>query len=128
MRLPLLLALAVVAGLAGPGTVRAQYVMDLGNLIAAIQVGDFGDDVERLGEARTVYVEGVARLSGMRISGAVLDATLARRARVLAYLRAQVRLVPQAIKALARHRATLDQVIFLTATSDGTATLYVDDR
>ncbi|HEY0918114.1 hypothetical protein [Devosia sp.] len=128
MRLPLLLALAVVAGLAGPGTVRAQYVMDLGNLIAAIQVGDFGDDVERLGEARTVYVEGVARLSGMRISGAVLDATLARRARVLAYLRAQVRLVPQAIKALARHRATLDQVIFLTATSDGTATIYVDDR
>ncbi len=128
MRIPMLLVLALVGGLAGLAPARAQYVMDLGNLIAAIQVGDFGDDVERLGDARTVYVEGVARLSGIRITGGILDATLARRGRVLAYLRAQIRLVPQAMKALERHHATLEQVIFLTATNDGTATLYVDDR
>ena len=126
--MPSLLALAVVMSLGGTGPGQAQYVMDLGSLIAAIRVGDFGDDVEKLGRATTIYVERVSRLSGIRINGEILDNTIDMRQRVLRYLHAQIRQVPQAIKALERHGATVEQVIFLTATNDGSATLYVDDR
>lgn len=108
--------------------VQAQYVMDLGSLMAALQVADFSGDAERLGSSRRVYVARVSRLAGIRVSGPRLDRLLARRDRVLFYLQASIRQVPEAMKALERHGATLDQVIYLTTTNDGSATLYVDDR
>lgn len=122
------LVLAVMLSLSGAGRAGAQYVMDLGSLIAALQVGDFSGDVENLNEARRVYVERVSRLSGMRVSGERLDRVIAMRERVLFYLKAIIRQVPEAMKALERHGESLDDVIFLTTTNDGTATLYVDDR
>lgn len=126
MRLPIVLVLSVL--LIGAVPARAQFVMDLGNLIAAIRIGDPGDSVEKLGIANSIYVERVSRLSGIRISGDILDAALDSRWRMLSYLRAQVLQVPQAMKALERHGATVEQVIWLTATNDGSASLYIDDR
>lgn len=128
MRLLRVAVLALVVGLAGAGASQAQYVMDLGELIYAITVGDFDDDIERLDSANRVYVERVSRLSGIRISGDALDRAVDRRWRVLAYLQARIRLVPEAMKALRRHNATVDQVIWMTATNDGSASLYIDDR
>jgi hypothetical protein len=122
------IAVAVVLGLAGTGASRAQYVMDLGSLIAALRVGDFSGEVENLSNANRVYVERVSRLSGIKMSGDILDRTIAARGGVLRYLRAIIRQVPEAMKALERHGETLDEVIFLTTTNDGTAMLYVDDR
>lgn len=128
MKLPTMVALAALLALGAAGTARAQFVMDLGSLIAAIRIGDFGDDVEKLGNANNIYVERVSRLSGIRINGDILDNAVAVRWRVLRYLHAQIRQIPGAIKALKLHHATVEQVIFLTATNDGSATLYVDDR
>ena len=120
--------LAVALTLASPAPVQAQYVMDLGSLIAALRIGDFRDDIENLQKANRVYVERVSRLAGIRISGDRLDRTIAARRRVLGYLHAIIRQVPEAMKALDRHGERLEDVIFLTTTNDGTAMLYVNDR
>ena len=128
MRLLRAAVLALVLGLAGAGASQAQYVMDLGELIYSITIGDFGDDIERLDRANRVYVERVSRLSGIRISGDTLDRAIDRRWRVLFHLQAHIRQVPEAMKALRRHNATVDQVIWMTATNDGSASLYIDDR
>lgn len=128
MKLLAAIALAMALSLSGAGEAQAQYVMDLGSLIAALRIGDFSGEVENLGNARGVYVERVSRLSGIGVSGERLDRTIEARRRVLFHLRATIRQAPEAIKALKRHGATLDQVIFLTTTNDGSATLYVDDR
>ncbi|MDP1729756.1 MAG: hypothetical protein Q8L54_00975 [Devosia sp.] len=122
------IAFALALSFAGAGPAQAQYVMDLGSLIAALRIGDFSGDIENLQKANRVYVERVSRLSGIRVSGDRLDGTVAARRRVLRYLHAIIRQVPEAMKALDRHGQTLDQVIFLTTTNDGTAMLYVDDR
>ncbi|MHB1104037.1 MAG: hypothetical protein ACYC0C_14935 [Devosia sp.] len=122
------IALSTALSLAGFGVAQAQYVMDLGSLIAALRIGDFSGDVENLGNARRVYVERVSRLSGIRVSGGRLDRTIEARRRVLFYLQATIRQAPEAMKALRVHGESLDDVIFLTTTNDGTATLYVDDR
>lgn len=127
-RLPAALAVALGLTLSVIGAVRAQYVMDLGSLIAALQVGDFSGDTENLSNARRVYVERVSRLSGIRVGGERLDRVVAMRERVLFHLRAVIRQAPEAMKALERHGEVLDDVIFLTTTNDGTATLYVNDR
>lgn len=120
--------LAVILGLASAGASQAQYVMDLGELIYSITIGDFGDDIEKLDRANNVYVERVSRLSGIRISGDTLDRAIDRRWRTLFHLQAHIRQVPAAMKALKRHHATVDQVIWMTATNDGSASLYIDDR
>jgi hypothetical protein len=121
-------AIILALTLSGAGAARAQYVMDLGSLIAALQIADFSGDIENLMNARRVYVERVSRLSGIRVSGARLDRLIARRERVLFHLKAIVRQVPEAMKALERHHENLEDVIFLITTDDGTATLYVNDR
>lgn len=123
-----ILAAAILLGLGGTSAARAQYVMDLGSLIAALRIGNFSDETENLFNARTIYVERVSRLAGIRLSGERLDRTIEARRRVLFHLRALIRQVPAAMKALERHGERLDDVIFLTTTNDGTATLYVDDR
>lgn len=111
-----------------PNAVSAQYVMDLGSLVSALRVGDFSGDLDNLDQAQSVYVTRVSKLAGIRIQGALLDRTVAARERVLTYLRAIIRQNKLAMKALAVHHEALDDVIFLTTTSDGTAMLYVDDR
>lgn len=123
-----MLAIAALLGLGGTGVARAQYVMDLGSLIAALRIGDFSGETENLFNARTAYVERVSRLAGIRVSGERLDRTIEARRRVLFHLQALIRQVPAAMKALERHGERLEDVIFLTTTNDGTATLYVDDR
>lgn len=120
--------LAVVALMSLPGAAQAQYTMLISELIAAIQIGDFNEDMNRLDGAITVYVERVSAMAGVAINKRSLDTVLARRWRALSYLRSVVRLSPVAIKALARHHEKLEDVILLTTTSDGSATLYVDDR
>jgi len=111
-----------------PNAASAQYVMDLGSLVSALRVGDFSGDLDNLDQAQSVYVTRVSKLAGIRIQGALLDRTVAARERVLTYLRAIIRQNKVAMKALAVHHEALDDVIFLTTTSDGTAMLYVDDR
>jgi len=101
------IALAGAISLAGAWPAEAQYVMDLGNLIAALQVGDFSGDVDNLNSARRVYVERISRLSGIRVSGNRLDRTIEMRERVLIHLRAIIRQVPEAMKALERHNERL---------------------
>jgi len=128
VKLATLIALVALLNLSGIGMVRAQYVMDLGSLIAALRIGDFSGEIDNLNKANRVYVERVSRLSGIRVSGGTLDRTIEARGSVLRYLRAIIRQVPEAMKALDRHGQTLDEVILLTTTNDGTATLYVDDR
>lgn len=127
-RLFVMLAAAMLLSLVVTGATRAQYVMDLGSLIAALRVGDFTGETENLFNARRVYVERISRLAGIRVSGEVLSRTIEARQRTLFHLRALIRQVPEAMKALERHGERLEDVIFLTTTNDGTATLYVDDR
>lgn len=122
------LILALVLSFAAAAPANAQYVMDLGSLIAALRIGDFSGDIENLGNARRVYVERVSRLSGIRVSGELLDRTIEARQRVISYLQAIIRQVPEAMNSLERHGESLEDVIFLTTTDDGTAMLYVDDR
>ncbi|HEY9010026.1 MAG TPA: hypothetical protein VIN06_03320 [Devosia sp.] len=111
-----------------PTVASAQYVMDLGNLISALRVGDFSGDLENLDRAQVVYVTRVSRLSGIRIQGGRLDRAIADRQRVLIYLRHIVSQNRVAMRALDVHHESLEDVIFLTTTSDGSAMLYVDDR
>jgi hypothetical protein len=111
-----------------PNAASGQYVMDLGSLINALRVGDFSGDLDNLDQAQSVYVTRVSKLAGIRIQGVLLDRTVAARERVLTYLRAIIRQNKAAMKALAIHHEALEDVIFLTTTSDGTAMLYVDDR
>ena len=127
-KLSAVLVVAALLSLPAAGAAQAQYVMDLGSLMIGLQIGDFSGDVENLSNARTVYVERVSRLSGIRVSGKRLDRIVEARRRVLFHLHAVIRQVPEAIKALQRHGESLEDVIFLTTTNDGTATLYVDDR
>lgn len=121
--LPLMLAF-----LALPNAASAQYVMDIGSLIGGIRVGDFSGELDNLDRAQTVYVTRLTQIAGVRISGPTLDRALASRQRVLAYLRYIIGQNRAAMKALAVHHESLEDVIFLTTTSDGTAMLYVDDR
>lgn len=127
-KLIVIFAVAMLLGLGGAGAARAQYVMDLGNLIVALRIGDFSGETENLFNAQTVYVERISRLAGIRVSGERLDRTIEARRRALFHLRALIRQVPAAMKALERHGERLEDVIFLTTTNDGTAMLYVDDR
>jgi hypothetical protein len=123
-----LASLALACLLLLPGVAAGQYVMDIGSLIAALRVGDFHGDLERLSGANEVYVARLSQIAGARVSGGTLDKTLATRTRHLAYLRAAVRQTRLAMKALEIHHESLDDVIFITTTNDRTATLYVDDR
>lgn len=123
-----LLAILAILIATLPGTVSAQYVMDIGNLIGALRVGDFSGDMENLDQAREVYVTRLSQMSGVRISAPGLDKTIAARERVLTYLRAIIRQSKVAMKALEVHHEALEDVIFLTTTNDGSAMLYVDDR
>jgi hypothetical protein len=123
----LLATLAVLIGML-PAVAPAQYVMDIGNLIAALRVGDFSGDLENLDHAVVVYVTRLSQMSGVRISAKRLDKTIADRERVLSYLRAIIGQNKTAMQALAVHHEALDDVIFLTTTNDGSAMLYVDDR
>lgn len=111
-----------------PGAAPAQYVMDIGNLIGLLRVGDFSGDLENLDHAQVVYVTRLSQMSGVRISKPTLDRTIADRERVLTYLRAIIRQNKVAMKALEVHHEALEDVIFLTTTNDGSAMLYVDDR
>lgn len=122
----MLLVLALL--LAVPGVARAQYVMDLGSLIAAIQVGDLNDAIHGVHEANTVYVARVSQIAGIRLQGDRLTRAIERRQRVLWYFRRAIRGARVAMRALEVHGQTLDQVIYATFTNDRTATLYVDDR
>lgn len=122
----MLLVLALL--LAVPGIARAQYVMDLGSLIAAIQVGDLNDAIHGVHEANTVYVARVSQIAGIRLQGDRLTRAIERRQRVLWYFRRAIRGARVAMRALEVHGQTLDQVIYATFTNDRTATLYVDDR
>ena len=124
--LSLLVALVLALG-AAPG-VRAQYVMDIGNLIAAIQVGDLNDAVEGVHRANRVYVARLSELSGLSTSGDILTRTIVRRQGVLRYFRSAIRGAAEARRALEIHGESLDDVVFATFTNDRTATLYVDDR
>src|SRR5690554_2055966 len=101
-----------------PNAASAQYVMDLGSLVSALRVGDFSGDLDNLDQAQSVYVTRVSKLAGIRVQGALLDRTVAARERVLTYLRAIIRQNKVAMKALAVHHELLDDVIFLTTTSD----------
>jgi hypothetical protein len=125
-----LILVAVVLALAlGPwSAARAQYVMALGDLIAAIQIGDLNEAVEGVHRANVVYVARVSELAGIRVSGERLTRVVARRGGVLRYFRAAIRGAQPAQRALEIHGQTLDQVIYATFTNDRTATLYVDDR
>lgn len=123
-----LFALVVLTLMALPSATPAQYVMDIGNLIAGLQVGDFSGDLENFDRAQVVYVTRLSRIAGVRVSGARLDRTIASRQRVLSYLRAIIGQSRVAMKSLAVHGEELEDVIFLTTTNDGSAMLYVDDR
>ncbi len=128
MRNILLLLAAAILSLGVSVPARAQYVMDLGNLIAAIQIGDLNDAVEGVHRANRVYVARVSGLAGIRVSGDRLTRVVEQRRGVLRYFRAAIRGAREARKALEIHGHTLDQVIYATFTNDRTATLYVDDR
>lgn len=106
----------------------AQYVMDLGSLITALRIGDVMEDVEAFDRANTVYVARVSQISGVSLQGDRLDAVLEDRQRVIAYMQSIVGQSREARRALQIHNEALADVIFVTTTSDGTATLYVDDR
>jgi hypothetical protein len=123
-----LLALAVLLLAVFPTAASAQYVMDIGNLIAALRVGDFSGDMENLDHARTVYVTRLSQIAGVRVSGPTLDRTIAARERVLTYPRAIIGQNRIAMEALEVHHESLEDVIFLTTTNGGSAMLYVDDR
>lgn len=123
-----LLALVLIAMMQLPAPVSAQYVMDIGSLINALRVGDFSGDLDNLDQARTVYVTRLTQIAGVRVSGPTLDRTLATRERVLGYLRAIIKQNRVAMKALQVHGESLEDVIFLTTTTDGTAMLYVHNR
>ena len=75
-----------------------------------------------------VYVTRVSRLSGIRIQGERLDRVVADRERALTYLRHIISMNRVAMRALDVHQESLEDVIFLTTTNDGSAMLYVDDR
>lgn len=106
----------------------AQYVMDLGSLITALRLGDVLEDVEAFDRANTVYVARVSQISGVSLQGDRLDAVLEDRQRVIGYMQSIVGQSREARRALQIHNEALADVIFVTTTSDGTATLYVDDR
>lgn len=106
----------------------AQYVMDLGSLITALRLGNVLEDIEAFDRANTVYVARVSEISGVSLQGDRLDAVLADRQRVIGYMRSIVRGNREARRALQIHHEALEDVIFVTTTNDGTATLYVDDR
>lgn len=123
-------ALLLIAALllAAPGVARAQYVMDLGSLITAIQVGDLNDAIHGVHDANTVYVARVSQIAGIRVQGERLTRAIERRQRVIWYFQRAIRGARVAMKALEVHGQTLEQVIYATFTNDRTATLYVDDR
>lgn len=106
----------------------AQYVMDLGSLITALRIGDVMEDVEAFDRANTVYVARVSQIPGVSLQGDRLDAVLEDRQRVIATMQSIVGQSREARRALQIHNEALADVIFVTTTSDGTATLYVDDR
>ena len=108
--------------------VQAQATMQLMQLIQALQLADFSDVSEKLYNANTVYVTRITELAGIRLQGDRLTNMVDRRTRHLRSLRAMVRNSKAAIKALERHGEQLDNVIFATATNDGAAMLYVDNR
>ena len=124
-RLFILLAMLVTLQ---PVAASAQYVMDIGNLITGLRVGDFSGDMDNLDHARAVYVTRLSQIAGVRVSTPTLDKALASRERVLRYLRAIIKQNRVAMEALEVHHESLEDVIFLTTTNDGTAMLYVDDR
>jgi hypothetical protein len=128
MRRFLLLIAAIVALALPTAGARAQYVMDIGSLIASIQIGDLTATIEGVHAANRIYVARVSELSGIRVSGERLSRVVATRRGVLRYFRAAIRGSREVQKALEVHGQTLDQVIYATFTSDRTATLYVDDR
>lgn len=106
----------------------AQYVMDLGSLIGALRLGEVLEDIEEFDRANTVYVARVSKIPGVSLQGGRLDAVLADRRRVIGYMRSIISSSREARRALQIHNEALEDVIFVTTTSDGTATLYVDDR
>ena len=70
-------ALLLAALLLLPTASPAQYVMDLGSLISALRVGDFSGDIENLDHAQVVYVTRLSQIAGVRVSGRMLDQTIA---------------------------------------------------
>lgn len=121
-----LFALLIVGLMMATPPASAQYVMDVGNLITALRVADFSNDLDNLDRAQSVYVTRLTQIAGS--DSAVLDRTIASRAGVLRYLRAIIGQNRLAMKALGIHHEALEDVIFLTTTNDGTAMLYVDNR
>ena len=106
----------------------AQYVMDLGSLITALRIGDVMEDVEAFDRANTVYVARVSQIPGVSLQGDRLDAVLEDRQRIIGTMQSIVGQSREARRALQIHNESLADVIFVTTTTDGTATLYVDDR
>ena len=128
MRTIAALALALLLALAPVNGARAQFVMDVLSLVAAIQVGDLTGAVEGVSDANRVYVARVTELSGIRQNGRRLTRVIEQRRGVLRYFRYAIQGAREAMKALETHGESLDDVIFATYTNDRTATLYVDDR
>jgi len=125
LKVPLLLAIAL---LMLPAGAQAQYVMDVGNLILELRIGDLGDSIEQFDAANTVYVARLSRIPGVRVSQRSLDLALDSRRGMVASLQAIVRQKRLAMKTLEIHHESVEDVVFITTTADGTATLYVDDR
>lgn len=120
--------LGLVLAVAPLNAVRAQYVMDVLSLVAALQIGDLNGAVEGVTAANRVYVARVTELSGIKQNGERLTRVVAQRRGVLRYFRYAIRGAPEAMKALEVHGESLDDVIYATYTNDLTATLYVDNR
>lgn len=123
-----LLIAVIVALLTLVPAARAQYVMDVVSLIAAIQIGDLNGAVEGVHQANRVYIARVSELAAISLNSDRLGRVVETRKGVLRYFRAAIRGAREAQKALEVHGHTLDQVIYATFTNDRTATLYVDDR
>lgn len=111
-----------------PVAAQAQATLQLADLIVGLRIADFGDLMEKLYNARHVYVTRITELAGIRLQGDLLTRVVKTRERHLKSLRANVRNSREAMKALERHHESLEDVIFATATNDGGAMLYVDNR
>ena len=123
---PFLVAFCLMV--APAASVRAQYVMDIVSLIAAIGVADLTEAVDGVNRANRVYIARVTELAGIRINGDRLTRAIERRQRVLDYFRSAIRGGREARRALEIHGEELEDVIYATFTNDLTATLYVDNR
>lgn len=121
-----LLALANV--LHPPPEARARPLLNLGSLVAAIQVGDLTVPVAGVNSASRVYIAHVSELSGIGIEREMLTRTIERRHRALGYFRDAIKDARGVKRALRAYGQMLDRVVYATLGDKRTATLYVDDR